>query len=530
MNQLLLLLFVSALWLPLSARAEASPPTPAVPSIAVRMVHPDNLELVREGKPAPAGYTPYMYELRDRRGKMHQERLFLKDAPVITEAEVERAEIDPSRPGHLSITLNTRGGRAMKTATSAMQLGRDRLAIVVQGKVNSAPVVQAILSRTFEISGLDGENEAANLAELLKRRSAAGKTTPFTPRDLALYAVHPESARLVEEGELSVPGYRLWKRPPSREGNKDKEEYLFLGDSPIVTGADAQSARPSLDHDGSLEIVWNEEACRKLEQACAALRPGTDRMAVVLRGSILSTPLFLGTPSHATLIPGLEDDCRLDGLCTAINTQHPPLTEQQKRQVKESLALYPVHPRNKELEQRFLPELRQGKTIRLKSGFRSIPYIRPDDPEPVQAYAFIRPESLISPEDIQYAERLQDGTITCRLLPRAWNSMRSFINASPAGDVEVAIVFQGRMRHQFAIRKVFLQLWGIPVLTSVRPVSAIYLFTPEEERRMYLESVRLMIRDILQPICPWFFESDPSFRTLGARRPFLMIDSGLDRP
>lgn len=253
-------------------------------------------------------------------------------------------------------------------------------------------------------------------------------------------------------------------------------------------------------------------------------------MAVVLRGSILSTPLFLGTPSHATLIPGLGDDCRLDGLCTAINTQHPPLTEQQKRRVKESLALYPVHPRNRELEQRFLPELRQGKTIRLKSGFRSIPYTRPDDPEPVQAYAFIRPESLISPEDIQDVERLQDGTITCRLLPRAWNNIRSFINASPAGDVNVAIVFQGRMRHQIPVRRAILQLWGLPVLTSVRPVTAMYILTPEEDQRMYRESVHLMIRYLLGPVCPWLLESVPSFRTPGSQRPFLMMDSGLDRP
>ena len=51
MRQLLCLLFISAFWLPLSARAEAAPP--AVPSIAVRMVHPDSLELDREGKPVP---------------------------------------------------------------------------------------------------------------------------------------------------------------------------------------------------------------------------------------------------------------------------------------------------------------------------------------------------------------------------------------------------------------------------------------------------------------------------------------------
>lgn len=143
-------------------------------------------------------------------------------------------------------------------------------------------------------------------------------------------------------------------------------------------------------------------------------------MAVVLRGAILSTPVFHKMPSHATLIPVPGDDRQLDALCAAINTQFPPLTEQQQRKVKKKLAVYPVHPRSTELEQRFLPELRQGKTIHLKSGFRSIPYTRPDFPEPVPSWAFIRPESLIGPEDIRYAAREQDGTITCQLLPRAW--------------------------------------------------------------------------------------------------------------
>lgn len=331
MRQLLCLLFISAFWLPLSARAEAAPP--AVPSIAVRMVHPDSLELDREGKPVPEGYTPYVYEFRDRHGKMQRERLFLKDEPVITEAEVERAGVDPSRPEHLNITLNTPGGRAMKTATSAMRLGHDRLAVVVQGKVNSAPVVQAIISRAFEISGLDGENEAANLAELLNHRTATGKTTPFIPRDLALYVIHPENARLVEEGTLSVPGYRLWSRPGAEEEKDAEKEYLFLGNAPIVTGDYAQSARPNLDYPGHLDIVWNEEAYRNLEQACAALRPGKDRMAVVLRGAILSTPVFHKMPSHATLIPVPGDDRQLDALCAAINTQFPPLTEQQQRKI-----------------------------------------------------------------------------------------------------------------------------------------------------------------------------------------------------
>lgn len=527
MRQLLCLLLLSSFWLPLSALAETVQPPP---SIAVRIVHPDSLTLAREGKPAPEGYTPYVYEFLTRDGKMQRERLFLKDEPVITEREVERADADLSTPGQINITLNTRGGREMKKTTSAMKLGRDRLAVLVHGRVTMAPVVQAILSNTFVISGLDKAHEAENLAELLNRRAAAGKAASFTPRDLALYAVHPDSDRLVKEGTLSVPGYRLWSRPGTEEGKNAEKEYLFLGNAPIVTGDYAQSARPNPDYPGHLDIVWNKDAYRKLEQACAALRPGKDRIAVVLRGDILSTPVLHGMPSHNTLISVPGDDRRLDDLCTAINTQLPPLTEQQQRKAKEELAVYPVHPRSAELEQRFLPELRQGKTIHLKSGFRSVPYTRPDFPEPVPSWAFIRQESLIGPEDIQNVERHQDGAITCQLLPQEWEKARAFLDAIPAGQVKAAVVFQGRIRHQFALRRVFLQLWGVPVLSAVKPISTIYIPTPQEDQRMYRESVYLLIPYLLEPVCPWLFKSAPSFRTLGEQKPFLMIDSGLDRP
>ena len=531
MKQLLSLLFLSACWLPLLSPAEADGASPAVPAMAVRIVHPDNEKLVSGRKPAPAGYTACVYEFRGYDGKMVRERLFLKDTPVITEEEVVHAQADPDNPGHINITLSTRGGRTMKETTSSMKLGHDRLAIVVQGKVNSAPVVQAILSNALAISGLDGEHEADNLAELLNRRAAAERATPFTPRDLALYAVHPDSDRLVKEGKLSIPGYRLWSRPAAgEENNGGKKKYLFLGNAPIVTGNGAQAARSNLDYPGHLNIVWNGEAARKLEQACSALRPGKDRLAVVLRGSILSIPVFQSMPSHATLIPGLGDDRQLDDLCTAINTQLPLLTEQQKRQAKKELAVYPVHPRSRELEQRFLPELRQGKTVHLEGGFHSIPYARPGFPEPVPAYAFIRPESLISPEDIRDVEHFKNGTIVFRLLPRVREKLRSSMDGSSTEDVNVAVVFQGNMLQEITIRSAFLQMKGLPVPASAAPLSSIGILTPEEERRMYHESMQFMIPYTLEPVCPWLFKRVPSLRTLNEQKPFLRIDSGPDHP
>ncbi|MFQ7535597.1 MAG: hypothetical protein ACLRPT_11010 [Akkermansia muciniphila] len=152
----------------------------------------------------------------------------------------------------------------------------------------------------------------------------------------------------MEEGVLRVPGFRFWKLPAHRQEKTGEEEYLFLGNSPIISGDCARHAEPDMEHPGSLDITWNEEAFRKLERASAGLRPGKDRIAVVLRGTILSTPLFQGMPSRTTLIPGLGDDSRLDALCRAINNTLLPLTEQQKRHVRENVALYPIHPRSRE--------------------------------------------------------------------------------------------------------------------------------------------------------------------------------------
>ena len=94
----------------------------------------------------------------------------------------------------------------MKAATSAMNLGRDRLALVVQGKIKSAPVVQAVISRTFEISGLDGKNEASGLAELLNRRASTEKNTPFIPQDLQALEAPGAPAGKNGRGRISVPG------------------------------------------------------------------------------------------------------------------------------------------------------------------------------------------------------------------------------------------------------------------------------------------------------------------------------------
>ncbi|MFR4417436.1 MAG: hypothetical protein ACLT8E_08720 [Akkermansia sp.] len=216
---------------------------------------------------------------------------------------------------------------------------------------------------------------------------------------------------------------------------------------------------------------------------------------MVLRGAILSTPVFHKMPSHATLIPVPGDDRQLDALCAAINTQFPPLTEQQQRKVKKKLAVYPVHPRATELEQRFLPELRQGKTIHLKSGFRSIPYTRPDS------------RSLFHPGPLSGRNPDRPGGYPVRgtgagrhdYLPTVapcMGKMHAFMDAALREPWPWRLSFRGRFtrcsRSETACR-----MWGIPVITFIQPISVIYILTPEEERRMHREFLYHVFRDML---------------------------------
>lgn len=185
------------------------------------MVHPDSQELDRERSPVPEGYTPYTYEFRDRHGKMQRERLFLKNTPIITESEVEQARIEPERRECLHITLNTQGGKTMKAATSAMNLGRDRLALVVQGKIKSAPVVQAVISRTFEISGLDGKMKPPDWRNCSTGGHPQKKTHPSFHR---IWPCTPSIRKAAVWWKKEPYAYRASGSGSSRRTGREKRE------------------------------------------------------------------------------------------------------------------------------------------------------------------------------------------------------------------------------------------------------------------------------------------------------------------
>lgn len=138
-----------------------------VAKLQILPVHPRNNELVAEGRIRVPGYRMYEYTFKNGKGEDVTEKIFLEKRESLTGRDIVRAGVDLARPGHVNVTLSNEGADKMYNLTSRMQLGHDRMAIVLDDVVKSAPTVQAILSKSFEISGLDAPGEAEALTKVL---------------------------------------------------------------------------------------------------------------------------------------------------------------------------------------------------------------------------------------------------------------------------------------------------------------------------------------------------------------------------
>lgn len=85
----------------------------------------------------------------------------------ITGAEVSNAAPDYVKKGYVDVVLNRTGASRMGRLTGAMQIGTDRLAVVLNSQIKCAPTVQAVLHKEFNISGLNGKGEPEDISKAL---------------------------------------------------------------------------------------------------------------------------------------------------------------------------------------------------------------------------------------------------------------------------------------------------------------------------------------------------------------------------
>jgi len=143
--------------------------------LELREVHPQSETLadqVAAGDHIEPGYKvfPYTYKINEGtpEEKEMSTNILLNRRPAVQGRDIVRASPDMMGGGRVDITLNGEGEDKMIALTSPMAAGRDRIAIVLDGRCISAPVVQQVpLGKQFQITGLNAPGEAVSLAKNL---------------------------------------------------------------------------------------------------------------------------------------------------------------------------------------------------------------------------------------------------------------------------------------------------------------------------------------------------------------------------
>lgn len=148
-----------------------------VAKLELRQVSPRSEEVGADGRTLAArveagdeivpGYRAYMLKGKTEEGVEYSRPILLNRNAALEGSDVATAYPSPTQPDAVSVTLNNPGMEKMIRLTRDMNFGVDRLAIVLNDEVLSAPVVQVALSKQFEISGLRDPGEPKALSEAL---------------------------------------------------------------------------------------------------------------------------------------------------------------------------------------------------------------------------------------------------------------------------------------------------------------------------------------------------------------------------
>jgi SecD/SecF fusion protein len=116
----------------------------------------------------PVGYEVLAEENEDRKtGEVYERRIFVKLIPEATGEIVDDAYVSQTQTGGFQINLEmTSEGADILAAVTERMIGKP-LAIVLDGKLYSAPTVNGVLSSRAQITGTYSQREAIDLANVL---------------------------------------------------------------------------------------------------------------------------------------------------------------------------------------------------------------------------------------------------------------------------------------------------------------------------------------------------------------------------
>ena len=151
------------------ASADEAPAVKAAPAqlFSLNEVHPKSDVLVAEIEngtaQVPPGYRLCKFPVVGNSGTLEGHKSLLVSIRTIVTAEHVQLARPTGNHGEIAVLLSDAGGKRVSNATEKMQIGRDRVAVILKGAGLIAPTIQASLGREFVINGIDNNEEIARV-------------------------------------------------------------------------------------------------------------------------------------------------------------------------------------------------------------------------------------------------------------------------------------------------------------------------------------------------------------------------------
>lgn len=214
---------------------------------------------------------------------------------------------------------------------------------VIEGRLNAMGTAEPLIAR----QGEDGI--LVQMPGVGPEESAAIRDTLETVAKLELREVSPRNneigengkslAQRVFEGEEIVPGYRAYELTQKDQDGNESTTPILLNRRAALGGSDIVIASPSMSQMDAVDITLDGPGTDKMIALTQNMRPGQDRIAIVLDGIVQNAPVVQIVPLGKNfVISGLDDPGETKKLANALmNPLENPLIVEEERSVSPTL-------------------------------------------------------------------------------------------------------------------------------------------------------------------------------------------------
>ena len=221
-----------------------------------------------------------------------------------------------------SLTIQPRtdaNGDAMPITPSQV----DQAIMVIEKRLNGMGTAEPIIARQgtngilLQMPGVEPE-ESARIRTTLEK-VAKLELREVSPRNEELGPDHKSLAARVLAGSEIIPGYRAFNHKSKDEDGKEILRPILLSRRAALGGSDIALATPSPQQADAVAITLNGGGTDKMIALTKNMRPGVDRIAIVLDGEVISAPVVNQVPlGKQFVIEGLREPGEVQSLANSL--------------------------------------------------------------------------------------------------------------------------------------------------------------------------------------------------------------------